>query len=72
MNAMCIDKDVKFKKKCPYRVITEEHKAILRGQGDVTTQLFYPCIGEECIAYHVGICLRAYEALNKLQESEKK
>lgn len=71
MNATCIDKDAKFKK-CPYRVITEEHKAILRGQGDIITQLFYPCIGEECIAYHVGICLRAYEALNKLQEGERK
>lgn len=71
MNAMCLDKDGKFKN-CPYRVIAEEHKAILRGQGDVITQLFYPCIGEECIAYHVGICLRAYEALNKLQESERK
>ena len=71
MNATCIDKDAKFKK-CPYRVITEEHKAILRGQGDIITQLFSPCIGEKCIAYHVGICLRAYEALNKLQEGERK
>ena len=70
MNATCIDKDAKFKK-CPYRVITEEHKAILRGQGDIITQLFYHCIGEECIAYHVGICLRAYESLNKLQEGQK-
>ena len=70
MNATCIDKDAKFKK-CPYRVITEEREAILRGQGDITTQLFYPCIGEECITYHVGICLRAYKSLNKLQEGQK-
>lgn len=70
MNATCLNKDGKFKN-CPYRVVTEEHKAILRGQGDITTQLFYPCIGESCIAYHVGICLRAYEALNKLQEGQK-
>lgn len=56
MNATCIDKDAKFKK-CPYRVITEEHKAILRGQGDIITQLFYPCIGEECIAITLAFVL---------------
>ena len=33
--------------------------------------IFSPCIGEKCIAYHVGICLRAYEVLNKLQEGQK-
>ena len=70
MNATCIDKDAKFKK-CPYRVITEEREAILRGQGDITTQLFYPCIGEKCIAYQDGICLRTYETLNKLEEGQK-
>lgn len=71
MNATCIDKDAKFKK-CPYRVITEESKAILREQGNKIIQFFSPCIGEKCIAYQDGICLRAYEALNKLQESERK
>lgn len=70
MNATCLDEDVKFKK-CPYRVITEEREAILREQGDITTQLFYPCIGKSCIAYHVGICLRTYETLNKLEEGQK-
>lgn len=71
MNAMCVDEDAKFKK-CPYRVITEERQAILREQGDKIIQFFPPCIGEACIAYHVGICLRAYEALKKLQEGERK
>lgn len=62
MNANCIDDEGKFKL-CPYRVITEEHKAIMRGYGDVVTQKFYECAGESCVAYHVGICLRAHEAL---------
>lgn len=45
MNASCLDEKGRFKS-CPYRVYTDEHKAILRGQGDFTSQCFYPCIGE--------------------------
>lgn len=70
MNATCIDENAKFKK-CPYRVITEERKAILRERGDKIIQFFSPCIGEKCIAYHDGICLRSYETLKKLQEVKK-
>ena len=57
MNASCIDKNSKFKL-CPYRVYTEEHPPVLRSNGTITTQVFYPCLGEACVAYHVGICLR--------------
>lgn len=57
MNASCIDESSKFKL-CPYRVYTEEHPPVLRGNGTITTQVFYPCLGEACVAYHVGICLR--------------
>lgn len=57
MNASCLDEKANFKA-CPYRIYTEEHPALLRGQNSCTTQVFYPCIGEECAAYHVGICLR--------------
>lgn len=32
MNASCLDEKGRFKS-CPYRVYTDEHKAILRGQG---------------------------------------
>lgn len=66
MNAMCLDDKGQFKA-CPYRVFTEEHKAIMRGSGDCISQRFYPCIGEECIGYHVGICLRAHEALMEVK-----
>ena len=64
MNASCLDEKGRFKS-CPYRVYTDEHKAILRGQGDFTSQCFYPCIGEGCIAYHVGVCLRLAAALKE-------
>lgn len=57
MNASCIDENSKFKL-CPYRVYTEEHPPVLRGNGTLTTQAFYPCLGEACVAYHIGICLR--------------
>lgn len=66
MNANCLDDEAKFKL-CPYRVFTKEHKAIAMGSGDVVTQEFYPCAGEACIAYHVGVCLRAYEALKEVK-----
>lgn len=64
MNASCLDEKGRFKS-CPYRVYTDEHKAVLRGQGDFTSQCFYPCIGEGCIAYHVGVCLRLAAALKE-------
>lgn len=64
MNASCLDEKGRFKS-CPYRVYTDEHKAILRGQGDSTSQCFYPCIGEGCVAYHVGVCLRLAAALKE-------
>ena len=57
MNASCIDENSKFKL-CPFRVYTEEYPPVLRGNGTITTQVFYPCLGEACVAYHVGICLR--------------
>lgn len=57
MNASCIDENSKFKL-CPYRVYTEEHPPVPRGNGTLTTQVFYPCLGEACVAYHVGVCLR--------------
>lgn len=38
MNASCLDEKGCFKS-CPYRVYTDEHKAILRGQGDFVSQL---------------------------------
>lgn len=66
MNASCLDEKGQFKA-CPYRVCIEEHKAILRGQGDFTSQCFYPCIGEKCAAYHVGICLRLVSALKEVK-----
>ncbi len=62
MNANCLDDKGNFKL-CPYRVFTEEHKAMMVGHGDYVTQNFYQCCGEDCVAYHVGICLRAHEAL---------
>lgn len=62
LNGTCIDDKGNFKL-CPYRVFQEEHKALMIGSGDIVIQGFYPCVGEECIAYHDGICLRATEAL---------
>lgn len=38
MNASCLDENGRFKS-CPYRVYTDEHKAVLRGQGDFTYAL---------------------------------
>lgn len=66
MNANCLDDKGNFKL-CPYRVFTEEHKAVAIGSGDCVTQGFYPCAGEACIAYHVGICLRAHNALKEVK-----
>lgn len=38
MNASCLDEKGRFKS-CPYRVYTDEHKAVLRGQGVFTRAL---------------------------------
>lgn len=66
MNANCLDEKGNFKA-CPYRIFTEEHKAMMMGTGDCITQHFYPCVGEQCIAYHVGLCMRVYEVLKSLE-----
>lgn len=68
MNANCLNDKGEFKS-CPYRVFTEEHKAIAIGSGDCVTQHFYPCVGEQCIAYHVGLCMRVQEALTNVEKS---
>lgn len=65
MNANCLDEKGNFKL-CPYRIFTKEHKAIGIGNGDSVIQGFYPCVGEDCVAYHVGLCLRAREALKEV------
>ena len=64
-NAACLNENGDFKL-CPFRVHTEVHPALVMGSGDITTQTFYPCAGLECIAYHVGVCLRLQEALQKV------
>lgn len=65
MNANCLDGKSNFKL-CPYRIFTEEHKGMVVGSHDCTTQEFYPCAGDKCIAYHVGICLRLNQALREV------
>lgn len=70
-SAKCIDEKGDFKA-CPYRIITEEHKAMMIGQGDIISQLFYPCIGEHCAGYHIGICLRLTEVLQNQEHSDRK
>lgn len=69
MNANCIDEEGKFKA-CPYRVFTQEHKAIAVGTGDCVIQDFYPCIGEKCIGYHDGLCMRVMETLKVVKHNE--
>lgn len=64
MQVNCLDEKGQFKS-CPYRVITEEFKAVMVGQGDMTTQQFYPCMGEKCVGYYNGICLRAAAVLKE-------
>lgn len=39
---------------------------LLRGQGVTVTEQFYECLGEKCVAYHVGICLRLSDAVDNL------
>lgn len=68
MNAVCIDDDGNFKA-CPFRIFHQEHMAITigsSGSGGSYTEKFYPCIGQECAAYHVGVCLRLIPALKEV------
>lgn len=37
---------------CPYRVFKEEHKAMLKGSGDVWSETFYNCMKTLCVAYN--------------------
>lgn len=43
---------------CPFRVFTEVHPAMLRGNGDITSMQFYPCVGGQCMAFNNGKCMR--------------
>lgn len=70
-NANCLDKDGEFKL-CPFRTFKEQHFPVLKGNGEVVTEQFYPCMGEECIAYHVGICLRLSDAADNLHNGQLK
>lgn len=63
MNANCLDGNSNFKK-CPFRIVERETKNVY---GSHKEQNFRPCIGERCIAYHVGICLRLAEALKEVR-----
>lgn len=66
MKASCIDKDGNFKA-CPFRVYHQEHLPITIGSGSSSTEQFYPCMGEECAAYHVGVCLKLVPALKEVE-----
>ncbi len=52
---------------CPYRVLTQEHKAMTIGSGDCTTQQFYFCEGNICAAYHNGKCMRIQEKVHNME-----
>ena len=70
-NANCLtDTDPAEFKLCPFRVFKQEHLPMMRGNGSRVTQEFYPCMGEKCIAYHVGICLRLSDAVKNLYKRE--
>lgn len=70
-NAECLKENGDFKL-CPFRVFTEIRPAVMCGTGDITTQEFYPCAGESCIAYHVGVCLRLQDAMKSVDYGRKK
>lgn len=59
MNASCLDEKGRFKS-CPYRVYTDEHKAILRGQGDFTSQCFYSDLRYAVCDYNSRRCGKDY------------
>lgn len=70
-NANCLnDTEPAEFKLCPFRVHQIEHQPVYVGHGRVVTQEFYPCMGEKCIAYHVGICLRLSDAVKNLYKRE--
>lgn len=68
-NCLTITDPAEFKL-CPFRVCQVEHPPVFRGHGTTVTQEFYPCMGEKCIAYHVGICLRLSDAVANLYKRE--
>ena len=63
MNANCLNEKDQFKR-CPFMVVEQEQKNVY---GVRKEQNFKPCIGEMCVAYHVGICLRLVEALKEVK-----
>lgn len=70
-NAKCLtDTDPAEFKCCPFRVHQIEHQPVFIGHGAVVTEEFYPCMGEKCIAYHVGICLRLSDSVKNLYKRE--
>lgn len=50
-----MDKEVKL---CPYLPVTEERKAMLRGNNDFIVTYFNPCLKEKCMAYINGECIK--------------
>lgn len=55
-----MDKPEELVMVCPFRVFTEVHPAMLRGNGDMTSMQFYPCCKEQCMAYEDGKCRRLF------------
>lgn len=45
-------------KVCPFRLYTENVKAMTLGGNDFTVTRFYECLKESCMAYQDGKCLR--------------
>lgn len=68
-NCLTITDPAEFKL-CPFRIHQVTHKPAFVGHGDIVTQEFYPCMGEKCIAYHVGICLRLSDAVENLYKKK--
>lgn len=54
MKASCLDEKGQFKR-CPFMIVEQEQR---NASGAHKVQNFRPCIGEKCIAYHEGKCLR--------------
>lgn len=49
--------DIKIDTKgCPLLIQTEEHKALMIGNGDYTVSYMLPCIKDKCMAYKDGYC----------------
>ncbi len=66
MKAACVDEHGNFKA-CPFRIFREEHLPITIGSGRSYTELFHPCMGEKCAAFHVGVCLRLVLGLKEVE-----